>query len=156
MKVTVSHLEEMRFEAKTDKGESFVIDCPVISPIEYFLAGLVACTTSDLIAIPKNQGKEVRNLSVDGEVVRNETPPRKFNTLHLDYRFESDVDDTTAVRWVLASIETYCSTINTVRDTTKITYSVTYNGKTLRENESIISGQGSDIDFGEIDACCSD
>ena len=40
MKVTISHLDDMRFEAKTDRGEHFVIDCPVISPIEYFLAGL--------------------------------------------------------------------------------------------------------------------
>lgn len=156
MKITVSHLDDMRFEAKTDKGESFVIDCPVISPIEYFLAGLIACTTSDLIAIPKNQGKTVTNLSVTGDVVRNETPPCKFNALHLDYRFDSDVDDTTALRWVMASIETYCSTINTVRDTTKITYSVTHNGTVLRENEAIISGQGGKADFGEIDACCSE
>ncbi len=155
MKVTISHLDAMRFEAKTEKGESFVIDCPVISPIEYFLAGLVACTTSDLIALPKNQGYDVTGLRVEGDVVRNETHPRKFNTLHLDYRFDSDVDDTTALRWVMASIETYCSTINTVRDTTKISYSVTYNGKKIRENERIISGGGSDIDFGEIDACCS-
>ncbi|HHH72716.1 MAG TPA: OsmC family peroxiredoxin, partial [Sulfuricurvum sp.] len=51
---------------------------------------------------------------------------------------------------------TYCSTINTVRDTTKISYSLTHNGNVLKENESIISGQGSDIDFGEIDACCSE
>ncbi len=156
MKVTVSHLDAMRFEARTDKNELFVIDCPVISPIEYFLAGLIACTTSDIVAIPKNQGHTVENLSVEGEVERNEDHPRKFNTLHLVYRFDCDVDDTTALRWVMASIETYCSTINTVRDTTKISYTVVYNGKTIRENESIISGGGSGIDFGEIDACCSD
>jgi len=155
MKVTISHLDEMRFEAKTDRGQSFIIDCPVISPIEYFLSGLIACTTSDLIAIPKKQGKTVTNLSVEGEVVRNETPPCKFNNLHLDYRFDSDTDDTTALRWVQGSIETYCSTLNTIRDTTKITYSVTHNGNVLRENEEIISGQGSSIDFGEIEACPS-
>lgn len=146
----------MRFEARTGKGERFVIDCPVISPIEYFLAGLVACTTSDLIAIPKAQGKTVTNLNVDGEVERNETPPCKFNTLYLDYRFDSDADDTTALRWVMGSIETYCSTINTVRDTTNISYSVTHNGKVLCEKKPIISGQGSTIDFGTIDACCSE
>lgn len=156
MKVTISHLDAMRFEAKTERGESFVIDCPVISPIEYFLAGLVACTTSDLIAIPNKQGKHVTNLSVEGDVERNETPPCKFNTLHLDYRFDSDADDVTALRWVQGSIETYCSTINTVRDTTKISYSVTHNGNKLKAHESIISGQGSDIDFGDIDACCSE
>lgn len=154
MKVTVSHIDGMKFEAKTQKS-SFIIDCPVISPIEYFLAGLIACTTSDLVAIPKSQNKTVTNLVVDGEVVRNEDHPRKFNTFHLDYSFSSDVDDITAARWVMASVETYCSTINTIRDTTEITYSITYNGNMIRENEKMISGGGSKIDMGEIEACPS-
>ncbi len=154
MTVTISHLDGMRFEAKTANG-SFVIDCPVISPIEYFLSGLIACSASDMIAIPNNQGKKVTNLSVTGDVVRNEDFPRKFNTLHLEYVFESDVDDTTAARWVMASVETYCSTINTVRDSVKISYSITYNGQKIRENEKMISGGGGSVDFGAIESCPS-
>jgi len=154
MKVTVSHIDGMKFEAKTPKS-SFIIDCPVISPIEYFLAGLIACTTSDLIAIPKSQNKIVTDLVVDGEVVRNEDHPRKFNTLHLDYNFNSDADDVMAARWVMASVETYCSTINTIRDTTEITYSITHNGNIIRKNEKMISGGGSKIDMGEIESCPS-
>ena len=154
MKVTISHKDEMRFEAKTDKS-SFIIDCPVISPIEYFLSGLIACSASDMIAIPKSQNKSVTNLVVDGDVVRADDFPKKFVSLHLDYKFDSDVDDTTASRWVMASVETYCSTINTVRDTTEISYSVTHNGKLILENEKMISGGGSKIDMGEIEACPS-
>ncbi|SMP86678.1 putative redox protein [Epsilonproteobacteria bacterium SCGC AD-308-P11] len=154
MKVSISHKEDMKFEAKTEKG-SFIIDCPVISPIEYFLAGLITCTASDMIVIPKNSNKEVTDLVVDGEVVRNEDYPRKFNTLHLDYNFNSDADDTTAARWVMASLETYCSTVNTVRDTTAISYSITHNGKKILENEKMISGGGMKIDLGEIESCPS-
>ena len=154
MKVTIAHQEGMKFEAKTAKG-SFIIDCPVISPIEYFLAGLIACTTSDIIVIPKNQNKTVRDLVVDGEVVRAEPYPAKFETLHLTYNFNSDADDITAARWVMASLETYCSTINTVRDTTSISYSVTHNGSLIKENEKMISGGGSNIDLGEIESCPS-
>ncbi len=154
MKVTISHQEGMKFEAKTAKS-SFIIDCPVISPIEYFLAGLIACTTSDIIVIPKNQDKTVTDLVVDGEVVRNDDHPRKFNSFRLDYKFNSDADDTMAARWVMASLETYCSTVNTIRDTTRITYSITHNGKIIRENEEMISGGGSNIDMGEIESCPS-
>jgi putative redox protein len=154
MKVSISHKEDMKFEAKTEKG-SFIIDCPVIYPIEYFLAGLITCTASDMIVIPKNSNKEVTDLVVDGEVVRNEDYPRKFNTLHLDYNFNSDADDTTAARWVMASLETYCSTVNTVRDTTAISYSITHNGKKILENEKMISGGGMKIDLGEIESCPS-
>ena len=152
MKIEVTHKDKMRFEAKTAKS-SFIIDCPVISPIEYFLAGLITCSASDMIVIPKNQNKTVSCLSVNGEVVRNESHPKKFNSLHLEYVFNSDADDTMAERWVMASVETYCSTINTIRDTTSITYSITHNGKKIRENEAMISGGGAGIDMGEIESC---
>lgn len=154
MKVTVSHLDAMKFEAKTSKS-SFVIDCPTISPVEYFLSGIITCSATDIILIPKNQGKTVSDLVVDGEVVRNEVHPCKFNTLHLEYSFNSDADDITAARWVMASLETYCSTINTIRDSTKITYDITHNGVKICENEALISGGGSNIDLGEIESCPS-
>jgi putative redox protein len=154
MKISVSHKEAMKFEAKTEKS-SFIIDCPTISPIEYFLSGIITCSATDIILIPKNQGKTVTDLVVDGEVIRNEDHPRKFNSLHLTYSFNSDADDTTAARWVMASVETYCSTINTIRDTTEISYSITHNGKLIRENEKMISGGGTKIDMGEIEACPS-
>jgi putative redox protein len=152
MKITVSHQEAMRFEAKTEKS-SFIIDCPQISPIEYFLSGLIACSATDVVMLPKQQGFEVTNLQVDGEVVRNESAPKKFNTLHLEYRFDSNADDTLAARWVMASLETYCSTINTIRDSTAITYTIIHNGNKIRENETMISGGGSAVDFGSLQGC---
>ena len=152
MKIVVSHQDAMRFEAETEKS-SFIIDCPQISPIEYFLSGLIGCTATDLVMLPQKSGNTVKNLSVSGEVVRNETAPRKFNTLHLEYSFDSDADDTTAARWVMASVETYCSTINTIRDTTAITYTILHNGNVIRENEAMISGGGSAVDFGNLQGC---
>jgi putative redox protein len=152
MKIVVSHQDAMRFEAKTEKG-SFIIDCPEISPIEYFLSGLIGCTATDIVMLPQKQGYEVKNLEVSGEVVRNEVSPRKFNTLHLQYSFDSNADDTLAARWVMASVETYCSTINTIRDTTAITYTILHNGNVIRENEAMISGGGSAVDFGALQGC---
>ena len=154
MKVSVSHQDGMKFEAKTEKS-SFIIDCPEISPVEYFLAGIITCSATDMILMPKNQDKTVTDLVVDGDVVRNDDHPRKFNTLHLTYMFNSDADDTLASRWVMASLETYCSTINSIRDSVTISYSITHNGKLIKENENMISGGGSKIDMGEIEACPS-
>ena len=77
----------------------------------------------------------------------------QFNSLHLEYTFDSDVEDLVAKRWVMASLETYCSTINTIRDTTMITYSIIYNGSILCDHEKMISGGGSTIDFGTIEGC---
>jgi len=154
MKLRVSHKEDMKFEVKTAKS-SFIIDCPTISPVEYFLSGIITCSATDIILFPKKQGYSVTDLVVDGDVLRAEDHPRKFVKLHLTYDFKSDADDTLAARWVMASVETYCSTINTIRDTTEITYSITHNGNLIRENEKMISGGGSKIDMGEIEACPS-
>jgi len=153
VKVSVTHKDAMQFEAKTEKS-SFIIDCPVISPIEYFLSGIITCSASDMIMLPKNQGYEVSALNVEGEVERAESHPKKFETLHLTYTFKSTAEPEVAARWVMASVETYCSTINTIRDTTKISYTIIYNGEVVREREEMISGQGSNIDLGELDACC--
>lgn len=152
MKVTVSHQDGMKFKAKTEKS-SFIIDCPQITPVEYFLAGIITCSATDMVLMPKNQDKTVTDLVIDGDVVRNEDHPRKFNTLHLDYKFNSDADDTMASRWVMASLETYCSTINTIRDSVAISYSIVHNGKLIKENENMISGGGSNIYMGEIESC---
>jgi putative redox protein len=154
MKVTITHKEAMKFEAQTAKS-SFIIDCPVISPVEYFLSGLITCSATDLIVMPKKQGYDVTNLTVTGEVVRAQMHPRKFDTLHLDFSFDSSADDTLAARWVMASLETYCSTLNTVRDSVKISYTIVYNGRTIRKNEAMISGGGSETDFGDIGGCPS-
>ena len=154
MKVTIAHQEDMKFEARTEKA-SFIIDCPKITPVEYFLSGIISCSATDMILMPKNSGKSVTNLVIGGDVVRNDDHPRKFNTLDLDYVFNSDADDTMAARWVMASLETYCSTINTIRDSVEISYSITHNGNKIRENEKMISGGGSKIDMGNIESCPS-
>ncbi len=152
MNVTIKHQDGMKFEAKTAKS-SFIIDCPTISPIEYFLSGIICCTATDIVMVPQKQGVEVTDLVIDGEVERAEEMPQKFNSLHLDYSFNSSAEDELAARWVMASIETYCSTLNTIRGVTKITYSITHNGKKIRDKAEIISGE-STPDFGKIDACC--
>ncbi len=152
MKVTVSHQDAMKFECQTEKS-SFVIDCPTISPLEYFLSGLLTCTATDIVMMPKSQGFEVKNLQVEGDAEKSEGVPKKFNTLHIRYSFDADADETTAARWVMASLESYCTTVNTVRDAVKISYTIVYNGNTIRENEQMISGGGGDYDMGEIGGC---
>ena len=154
MKVEVSHLDAMRFEAKTAKS-SFIIDCPVISPVEYFLSGMITCSATDIIMLPKKKNITVRNLKVTGDALRNESYPQKFNELDLIYEFDSDADDESAARYVMASLETYCSTINTVRSDVKIRYTVIHNGKIIKDKAELISGGKAQIDMGEIQSCPS-
>ncbi len=152
MKITVTHKDKMRFEAKTAKS-SFIIDCPVISPVEYFLSGMITCSATDIIMLPKKQGITVTNLEVIGDATRCEEYPQKFDLLSLVYNFDSDTDDISASRFVMASLETYCSTINTIRSDVKIDYSIIHNGKLIKENIELISGMATNFDMGEIESC---
>jgi putative redox protein len=151
MKVVLEHTagsssEDMLLTAKTSKS-SFEIRPSEISPVEYFLAGTIACSTTDMVVLPKKQGYEISNIKITGDVERNDEPPKKFNKLHLIYSFDSNADDTVARRWVLSTLETYCSTINTIRGVSEITFSIVHNGNEITLNDSISSGSGISLDL---------
>jgi len=144
MKVVISHSsgylsEDMKFLAKTSKG-SFIITPSEISPVEYFLSGLIACSATDMIMLPKNGNYKISELEITGDVIRNDTAPRKFNEIHLIYKFNSDSSDLIARRWVLSTLETYCSTVNTVRGVSKISFSIIHNGIEIASKDEIESG----------------
>jgi putative redox protein len=152
MKITVRDQGNMCFEAEAESG-SFTINCPQISPVEYFLGGIITCSATDMIQMPKKQGFEVENLEISGDALRNDQMPKKFNKLYLIYSFNSLAQDDMALKWVMASLETYCSTINTIRDSVKISYSVVHNGTIIADHKELISGGGNSTDFGDIGGC---
>jgi putative redox protein len=140
--------EDMVLKAQTSKT-SFEIRPKEISPVEYFLAGTIACSTTDMVVLPRKQGYEISNIKITGDVERNDDPPKKFNKLHLIYSFDSNADDTVARRWVLSTLETYCSTINTIRGVSEITFSIIHNGNEIATKDSISSGSGIPLDLPE-------
>lgn len=154
MKINIVHQDGMKFEAQTEKS-AFIIDCPTITPIEYFLSGIITCSATDIVAMGKQNDIEVKDLEVSGEAVRNEDHPRKFNTLALQYTFNAQTDEATAAKWVMASLETYCSTINTIRDSVSIRYTIVFNTQTIKKDVALISGGGGSYDLGEIESCPS-
>jgi len=142
MKVSLDYLGEKRFKAHTSKY-SYLMNCQEITPVEYFATGLVGCTAYDLAAFAEAAGYEIKNYSIDAEIERRTDPPVKFESVHLIYRFEGAFDPLQAKRWILASLESYCTTVNSIRDGVRISYSIIYNGDVLAKNESIRSGTGS-------------
>jgi len=153
MKVSIKHTTGMEFEATTEKNTFIVNPKGGISPMEYFAVGLISCSGTDMVAIPESQGLKVENLSIEADITRAEEMPKKFDEIHMIYTFDSTADATTATRWVQGSIETYCSTINTVRGVSEISYTIIYNGEKIADKKKIISGQAT-TDFGEIGGAC--
>ena len=156
MHVEIHNTDGINFKAKTSKAEFDIIP-KEISPIELFATAIISCSGTDMVMLPEKQGFKVENLVIEADVVRNESYPQKFNTLHVTYRFDSTADELTARRWVLSSMETYCSTLNTIRSDVKLSYTIVYNGKTIADKENLISGEGMKLtaeNAGDIGGCC--
>ncbi len=138
MNVSVEYLGEKKFKANTIKS-SYILDCKEITPVEYFATGIIGCTGIDLVMMAEKDGFEVTNYSVKAEIERTETVPMKFASMHIIYDFESAFDATKAKRYIGASLESYCTTVNSIRDAVKVTYTIIQNGETILENEGLIS-----------------
>ncbi len=156
MNVSLEYLGEKKFKANTTKS-SYILDCKEITPVEYFATGIIGCTGIDLVVMAEKDGYAVSNYKVSAEIERQMEVPMKFASLHIIYDFEGSFDPVKSKRYILASLESYCTTVNSIRDSVKISYTIIYNGDKIADKESIISGGGGSIelDDGFGGACCS-
>lgn len=154
MQVSVEYLGEKKFKANTIKS-SYILDCKEITPVEYFATGIIGCTGIDLVMMAEKDGFEVSNYSVKAEIERTDTVPMKFASMHIIYAFDGAFDATKAKRYIGASLESYCTTVNSIRDSVKVTYTIIQNGEMIVENEGLISMGSIASEDGFGGACCS-
>ncbi len=154
MDISVEYLGDKKFKAKTMKS-SYVLDCKEITPVEYFATGIIGCTGIDLVMMAEKDGFEVTNYSVKAEIERTGSVPMKFASMHIIYDFEGGFDATKAKRYIGASLESYCTTVNSIRDSVKVTYTIIQNCETIVENEGLISMGSIASEDGFGGACCS-
>lgn len=153
MNVSVEYLGDKKFKANTIKS-SYTLDCKEITPVEYFATGIIGCTGIDLVMMAEKDGFEVNNYKVSAEIERTTSVPMKFTSMHIIYEFEGEFDATKAKRYIGASLESYCTTVNSIRDSVKVTYTIIQNGKMIAEKEELIS-VNSTLEDGFGGACCS-
>ncbi len=154
MNISVEYLGDKKFKANTIKS-SYILDCKEITPVEYFATGIIGCTGIDLVMMAEKDGFEVTNYSVKAEIERTESVPMKFASMHIIFDFEGDFDATKAKRYIGASLESYCTTVNSIRDSVKVTYTIIQNAKTIVEKEGLISVGSIASEDGFGGACCS-
>jgi len=153
MNVSVEYLGDKKFKANTIKS-SFILDCKEITPVEYFATGIIGCTGIDLVMMAEKDGFEVTNYSVKAEIERTESIPMKFASMHIIYDFEGAFDATKAKRYIGASLESYCTTVNSIRDSVKVSYTIIQNGEMIVNKEALIS-MNVPLEDGFGGACCS-
>jgi putative redox protein len=102
----------------------------------------------------EKDGYQISNYSVKAEIVRTDSVPMKFESMHIIFDFEGEFDATKAKRYIGASLESYCTTVNSIRDSVKVSYTIIHNGETIAQREELIS-MSVPIEDGFGGACCS-
>lgn len=133
MKIEINRLNDgFHLEGVNDIGNTVNIDAsPDIGgtgkgmrPMQLLLTALGACGTMDIINILKKQRQPLEDIkiTVTGEREKG-AEPAPFVAAHMHFRLFGKLDKDKVEKAVSLSVEKYCSVAETIKKTTKITYS---------------------------------
>jgi len=127
MNVSLKYLGENQFKAYTTKT-NYLLDINKITPIEYFATSTIACTGIDLVILAEENGYSISDYEVSAQTIRSISTPMKFESFHITYIVNANFDKYEAKKFILASLSKYSTTINSIRKTVVIQYSIVLNG----------------------------
>lgn len=132
MKITIDHLEDLHMEAQNEEGGLIRMDGTTdiggleggFSPMQLLLAGVGGCSAIDIIGILKKQKQDLQDLQVevDGDRQSKDTYS-EFTTIHINYIFTGDLDESKVERAINLSLDKYCSVTKTLEKTSDISHS---------------------------------
>lgn len=118
-KMVLKWKKNFQLEARNEKGLSVKFDAPTehggeetaLSPMEYVLSSLAACSSFHVLRIMKKMRQEINEYSVEAIAERREEPPpRVFTKIRLKYIVKGKNIDSEALRKAIQlSEEKYCS-----------------------------------------------
>jgi putative redox protein len=89
------------------------------------LLAAAGCTGSDVVLILKKMRVPFDELQIDVSGVRREEEPRRFVSIHFEYRITGPgIDAEKARRAIDLSVEKYCSVIHSLAPDLAITYAL--------------------------------
>lgn len=133
MKIDINRLNEgFHLEAVNETGNTVQLDAsPDIGgtgkgmrPMQLLLTALGACGTIDIINILKKQRQPLEDIKITVTGDREkDAVPAPFIAAHIHFRLFGKLDPDKVQKAVSLSVEKYCSVAETIKKTTKITYS---------------------------------
>jgi putative redox protein len=129
MDVTLSWTHDLQFTGGKPGGPTAVVDgdgAVAPSPMQQLLLAAAGCSGADVVGILLKMQVELRELRIDVSGTRREEWPRRFLTIHFEYRIGgAGLDETKARRAIDLSHEKYCSVIHSLAPDMQITYGLT-------------------------------
>ena len=132
MKIQINRLNDgFQLEGVNEDGNTVRLDAsPDIGgtntgmrPMQMLLVALGACGTIDIINILKKQRQPLDDIKIEVTGDRPDTTPAPFTSAHIHFRLFGKLDKDKVEKAVSLSVEKYCSVAETIKKTTKITYS---------------------------------
>jgi putative redox protein len=141
MHIDIRRLEApFHFEARNESGNTIDFDASPeiggqnkgVRPMQALLMALGGCSGIDVVSILQKQKQQLTGfrIAIDGER-QKAVEPSLFETIHLIYYLEGDLEPAKAKRAVELSMEKYCSVSKTLEKSASITYEVRLNNEVL-------------------------
>lgn len=126
--VRLTWQDGLRFVGGQPNGPAITIDGDNAAgpgPMVALLLAAAGCTGSDVVLILKKMRMPFNELWIDVSGVRREEEPRRFLSMHFEYRISGTSIDVGKVRRAIElSLEKYCSVIHSLAPDLAITYAL--------------------------------
>jgi putative redox protein len=127
-RATLTWQQNLQFVGVEAEGPAITIDGDNAAgpgPMLTLLIAAAACTGSDVVFILEKMRIKLNQLRIEVQGVRREEEPRRYVSIHLDYRIVGEgLDPSKARRAVDLSLEKYCSVIHSLAPDIAITYAL--------------------------------
>ncbi len=92
-------------------------------PMLQLLMALAGCAGADIVTMLPKMDVELTTFRMEVQGLRNETYPKRYLTIHMDFHLAGkNLDETKARRSIDLSLEKYCSVTHTLKLDAPITY----------------------------------
>jgi putative redox protein len=127
-KIILDWRQDLRFEGGEPGGALVTIDgnnTAAPGPMLTLLLAASACTGSDVVVILQKMRVPFESLTIEAAGVRREEEPRRYVSLHLEYRIGgAGIEPAKVRRAIDLSLEKYCSVIHSLAPDIAITYAL--------------------------------
>ncbi|OTQ57278.1 OsmC family protein [Gilliamella sp. A7] len=131
MKDRLKWIDEFGFLAETASGHSLVMDGGIehsgrnrgARPMELLLHGAAGCMAYDIIAILKNNKKDVRDLWIDIDKTQATSSPKVYTSINFHIVITgNNIDNEAVEKAIKLASEKYCSASIMLGKTAKMSY----------------------------------
>lgn len=124
--IVMNWRHDMVFEGGDPEGPMAVVDGTnetAPGPMLQLLIALAGCTGSDVVTMLPKMKVELSSFRMEVRGVRNDTYPKRYLTIHVDFHLAGkNLDEVKARRSIDLSLEKYCSVVHTLKLDAPISY----------------------------------